>query len=130
MKIFYSLDEANEALKKIPVAERARLRNQQTNIRLTDVVPGEKHTDGGEYGFYTRLQCKRTGLFLIYTTCTCDFDRCGTTGYLVVFSNCFSSPRLAWAFFLSFISIYGIISLCNNINDAVLEVASDYHEII
>lgn len=81
MKIFYSLDEANEALKAIPVSERARLRHQQTNIRLTDVVPGEKHTDGGEYGFYTRLQCKRTGLFIIYTTCTCDFDRCGTTGY-------------------------------------------------
>jgi len=81
MKIYTDINEANKALKEIPVAERARLRNQQTNIRLTDVVPGEKHTDGGEYGFYTRLQCKRTGLFLIYTTCTCDFDRCGTSGY-------------------------------------------------
>lgn len=46
MKIFYSLDEANEALKAIPVAERARLRHQQTNIRLTDVVPGKTHRWG------------------------------------------------------------------------------------
>lgn len=81
MERYFSIKEANEALLEIPVADRAKLPNQQNSISLTDTVPGDKHSDGGEYGFYTHLECKRPGLFIIYDTCTCDFDMCGTTGY-------------------------------------------------
>ena len=81
MKIYYDLKEAEKALLEVPVADRAKLPNQQNSISLTDTVPGDKCDDGGEYGFYTHLECRRPGLFIIYDTCTCDFDMCGTTGY-------------------------------------------------
>ena len=81
MKKFFNIDEAKKALRGIPVTDRAKLPNQQNSIVLTDVVPGERYNNGGEYGFYTHLECKKAGLFIIYDDCTCDFDRCGTTGY-------------------------------------------------
>lgn len=46
---------------------------------FTDVVPGEKASNGGEYGFYTVLYPTTVaGVFRVYTECTCDFDDCGT----------------------------------------------------
>lgn len=45
----------------------------------TDVIPGEKCNNGGEYGFYTEyIQTDIPGLYAMETSCTCDFDRCGT----------------------------------------------------
>ena len=44
---------------------------------FTDVEPGEKSIDGGEYGFYTNLFCLGRGIYLVTTECTCDFDSCG-----------------------------------------------------
>lgn len=44
-----------------------------------DVIPGEKCNNGGEYGFYTEyIQTDIPGLYAVETSCTCDFDRCGT----------------------------------------------------
>lgn len=44
-----------------------------------DVAPGEKSYDGGEYGFYTHLRSTPVkGVYLLYTSCTCGFDSCGT----------------------------------------------------
>ena len=44
-----------------------------------DVEPGEKSYDGGEYGFYTHFRATGVrGVYLLYTSCTCGFDACGT----------------------------------------------------
>lgn len=44
-----------------------------------DVEPGEKSYDGGEYGFYTHFKATAVrGIYLLYTSCTCGFDSCGT----------------------------------------------------
>lgn len=46
---------------------------------VTDVIPGEKCNNGGEYGFYTEyIQTAIPGLYAVETSTTCDFDRCGT----------------------------------------------------
>lgn len=46
---------------------------------VTDVIPGEKCNNGGEYGFYTEyIQTAMPGLYAMETSTTCDFDRCGT----------------------------------------------------
>ena len=46
---------------------------------VTDVIPGEKCNNGGEYGFYTEyILTDIPGLYAMKTSCTCDFDRCGT----------------------------------------------------
>ena len=46
---------------------------------VTDVIPGEKCHNGGEYGFYTDyIQTDIPGLYAVETSTTCDFDRCGT----------------------------------------------------
>lgn len=46
---------------------------------VTDVIPGEKYHNGGEYGFYTEyIQTAIPGLYAVETSTTCDFDRCGT----------------------------------------------------
>ena len=46
---------------------------------VTDVIPGEKCHNGGEYGFYTEyIQTAIPGLYAVETSTTCDFDRCGT----------------------------------------------------
>lgn len=44
---------------------------------FTDVEPGEKCFDGGEYGFYTNLSSLGDGVYLVTTYCTCEFDACG-----------------------------------------------------
>lgn len=50
-------------------------------IRFTDVVPGNKSSDGGEYGFYsTYYPTEVAGIYECYTSTTCEFDACGT-GY-------------------------------------------------
>lgn len=79
MKIYGNLIEACKAVEAMRVKNKANLPNR--HIRLTDVCPGEKCNNGGEYGFYTHLEQVVRGIFLIYTTTTCDFDRCGTSGY-------------------------------------------------
>ena len=49
------------------------------NFIVTDVIPGEKCNNGGEYGFYTEyIQTAIPGLYAVETSTTCDFDRCGT----------------------------------------------------
>ena len=49
------------------------------SFSATDVVPGEKCHNGGEYGFYTDyIQTDIPGLYAVETSTTCDFDRCGT----------------------------------------------------
>ena len=46
---------------------------------VTDVIPGEKCNNGGEYGFYTEyIRTTTPGLYAVETSTTCDFDRCGT----------------------------------------------------
>lgn len=46
---------------------------------FTDIEPGEKSYDGGEYGFYTHFRSTPVkGVYLLYTSCTCGFDSCGT----------------------------------------------------
>ena len=50
--------------------------------KCTDVVPGNRCNNGGEYGFYSHYEPTDTpGVFWSWTTTTCDFDRCGTPGY-------------------------------------------------
>lgn len=51
-------------------------------LELTDVVPGDRCNNGGEYGFYTCLQpTEHPGVFWRWTWTTCDFDKCDTSGY-------------------------------------------------
>ena len=47
---------------------------------FTDVAPGEKSRNGGEYGFYTRYIAipDHPGIYNVVTETTCDFDTCGT----------------------------------------------------
>ena len=54
----------------------------ETEIVFVDVVAGSRHNDGGEYGFYTVYIPipSHDGIYNVGTSCTCDFDRCGT-GY-------------------------------------------------
>lgn len=54
---------------------------EMKKYRFTDVEPGQKSNNGGEYGFYTDLRPTQTpGFFHVESWCTCDFDACGT-GY-------------------------------------------------
>lgn len=46
---------------------------------FTDVVPGEKCNNGGEYGFYTHLYpSSLPGVFEVVTSTTCEISPCGT----------------------------------------------------
>lgn len=59
----------------------------------TDVVPGEKSNNGGEYGFYTTYYpTTKPGIYEVISSCTCDFDKCGTgfEGYIVITKNLFN----------------------------------------
>lgn len=63
-------------------AQGIRLGALNGELDLTDVVPGDRCNNGGEYGFYTSLQStEHPGVFWRWTWTTCDFDRCDTTGY-------------------------------------------------
>lgn len=54
---------------------------EMKKYRFTDVEPGQKANNGGEYGFYTDLcPTNKEGFFFVSSWCTCDFDACGT-GY-------------------------------------------------
>lgn len=48
---------------------------------ITDTFPGEKSSNGGEYGFYSHYtKTDVPGVYELETSTTCDFDNCGT-GY-------------------------------------------------
>lgn len=73
----------NEDLSKaLAYAKGKRLYISDRPIRFTDVVPGEKSYNGGEYGFYTVYYPipEHPGIYRVFTETTCDFDACGT-GY-------------------------------------------------
>ena len=73
-----AFDAACEEAAKIPAQRLA----PPVYIKCTDVVPGRRCNDGGEYGFYSHYEpTDAPGVFWAWTTTTCDFDRCGTTGY-------------------------------------------------
>ena len=74
----------NEDLRKaLAYAKGKRLCISDRPIRFTDVVPGEKRFNGGEYGFYTIYYPIQgyPGIYRVFTETTCDFDACGT-GYV------------------------------------------------
>lgn len=55
--------------------------------KFVDVLPGEKCNNGGEYGFYSSYYpTERKGVYLYITSCSCDFDPCGTgrEGFVVL----------------------------------------------
>jgi hypothetical protein len=73
----------NQDLQKaLAYAEGKKLHIAESDVVFTDVVPGEKHHDGGEYGFYTRYSPipGYPGIYRVSTETSCDFDSCGT-GY-------------------------------------------------
>ena len=74
--------DSAELSKALQYAEGEKLYLSNEDIVFTDVVPGEKHRDGGEYGFYTRYSPipGYPGIYRVYSETTCDFDACGT-GY-------------------------------------------------
>ena len=74
--------EAKEIKKALLQAEGKTLHVSKKDILFTDIVPGAKCRNGGEYGFYTRY-CPisdHPGIYRVYTETTCDFDSLGT-GY-------------------------------------------------
>jgi hypothetical protein len=68
--------------KALQYAEGKKLHIAERDVVFTDVVPGEKCNNGGEYGFYTRYSPipGYPGIYRVSTETTCDFDACGT-GY-------------------------------------------------
>ena len=74
--------EAKEIKKALVKAEEKTLHVSEKDIIFTDIVPGAKCRNGGEYGFYTRYSPihGHPGIYRVYTETTCDFDDCGT-GY-------------------------------------------------
>ena len=74
--------ESVELSKALSFAEGKELHVSETDVVFTDTVPGEKHRDGGEYGFYTRYSPipGYPGIYRVSTETSCEFDACGT-GY-------------------------------------------------
>lgn len=74
--------EKKELQQALAYAAGKKLHISEDDIVFTDVVPGEKCNNGGEYGFYTRYSPiqEHPGIYRVYTETTCDFDACGT-GY-------------------------------------------------
>ena len=71
----------NQDLQKaLAYAEGKKLHISDVDLVFTNVVPGEKHRDGGEYGFYTRYSPipGYPGIYRVSTETSCDFDSCGT----------------------------------------------------
>lgn len=61
--------------------------NDDEYWKFVDVLPGERCNNGGEYGFYSSYYpTDRKGVYEYYTSCTCDFDECGTgrKGFVVL----------------------------------------------
>ena len=73
----------NQDLQKaLAYAEGKKLHISTDDIVFTNVVPGDRCNNGGEYGFYTRYSPipEYPGIYWVWTETTCDFDACGT-GY-------------------------------------------------
>lgn len=71
--------QENEEIKKtIAYTKGKTLYVSLEPIRFTNVVPGKKYNNDGEYGFYTCYIpiTEYPGIYRVYTECTCDFDRC------------------------------------------------------
>jgi hypothetical protein len=66
--------------KALQYAEGKKLYLSNEDIVFTDVVPGDRCNNGGEYGFYTRYRPipGYPGIYRVSTETTCDFDACGT----------------------------------------------------
>lgn len=74
-ELLSDLQEVVHTLQSKPVGELYT----GSSFSVTDVIPGEKCNNGGEYGFYTDyIQTDIPGLYAVETSTTCDFDRCGT----------------------------------------------------
>lgn len=75
--------EEDEELKEIRTQKfllpNEELAKKNTYV-FTDIIAGEKCNNGGEYGFSSKYIKVEDGIYHHYTTCTCDFDACGT-GY-------------------------------------------------
>lgn len=68
-----------EIEKALEYSKGKKLKISEEDIIFTDIYPGERRNNGGEYGFYTRY-CPipgYPGIYKVFTTCTCDFDKCG-----------------------------------------------------
>ena len=72
--------DSAELSKALSFAEGKKLHISESDVVFTDVVPGEKHHDGGEYGFYTRYSPmpEYPGIYRVSTETSCEFDACGT----------------------------------------------------
>ena len=72
--------DQQELVKALAYAKGKKLHLSNEDIVFTDVVPGEKHHDGGEYGFYTRYSPipGYPGIYRVSTETSCEFDACGT----------------------------------------------------
>ena len=73
----------NQDLQKaLAYAQGKKLHISNKDVVFTDVVPGDRCNNGGEYGFYTRYSPipEYPGIYRVYSETTCDFDACGT-GY-------------------------------------------------
>ena len=74
--------ENKDLRKALAYAKGKKLYVSNEPIQFTDVVPGRKRFNGGEYGFYTVYYPipEYPGIYRVFTETTCDFDACGT-GY-------------------------------------------------
>ena len=69
-----AFDAACEEAAKVPTHRLA----PPIYIKCTDVVPGRRCNNGGEYGFYTHYSPTNIpGVFWQWSSSTCDFDNCG-----------------------------------------------------
>ena len=75
-------EERKDIEAALAASEGKELFISDTDLVFTDVVPGDKSNNGGEYGFYTRYSPipGYPGIYRVYSETTCDFDACGT-GY-------------------------------------------------
>lgn len=72
--------DSEELSKALAYAEGKKVYTSDVDLVFTDAVPGDRHNDGGEYGFYTRYSPIKghPGIYRVSTETTCDFDACGT----------------------------------------------------
>ncbi len=72
--------DQQELARALRYAEGKKVHISDVDLVFTDVVPGEKSRDGGEYGFYTRYSPipGYPGIYRVFTETTCDFSACGT----------------------------------------------------
>ena len=77
-KIFINdFDGYKKAVMEAKASTEPYITNKE--IVFTDVVPGRKCHDGGEYGFYTHyVPTSVAGVYKCVTMTTCEIDPCGT----------------------------------------------------